>query len=113
MKELTTRLTLFPLAKTKEESYLFFADRFDFVPAVSESKAGIEYKCDKDLVIEKPDDAVCREFSKQIPCLLNFKDSKDNDITVGTKDIPALAVINPHLNTATLSVKCSMLQSPL
>ena len=113
MKELTTRVTLIPLAKTKEDLYLFFADRFDFVPAVSDSKAGVEFNCDKDIVIEKPDEKICREFSKLIPCLLKFNDSKGNDITVGTNDIPALAVINPHLNTATLSVKCSMLQSSL
>lgn len=113
MKEFSTHLTLLPLVKTKEDIYLFFADRFDFVPSTSESAAGVVYKCDKDFVIEKPAEPICREFSKPISCLLKFNDSKGGTITIGTKDVPAHAVINPHLNTATLSVKCSMLQPPL
>jgi hypothetical protein len=113
MKEFSTHLTLIPLAATKEDLYVFYADRFDFVPSVSESSPGTIYKCDKDFIIEKPTDSICLEFSKPIPCRLKFNDSKGNQITVGTTDIPAHAVINPHLNTATLSIKCSMLQSPM
>jgi hypothetical protein len=113
MKEFSTHLTLLPLAATKESIYCFYADRFDFVPVKSESASGILYKCDKDFVIEKPKDPVCREFSRPVPCLLQLSDSKGNKIKVGTENIPALAEITPHLNTATLSVKCSMLHSPL
>jgi hypothetical protein len=113
MKEFSTHLTLIPLAKTGEDLYVFYADRFDFVPSVSETSPGVIYKCDKDFVIEKPAESVCREFSKPVPCLLRFNESKGSRITVGTADIPAWAVINPHLNTATLSIKCNMLQSPL
>ena len=113
MKEFSTHLTLVPLVKTKEDIYVFYADRFDFVPSISESSPGTIYKCDKDFVIEKPAESVCKEFSKPIPCLLKFNDSKGTQIVVGTTDIPAYAIINPHLNPVTLSVKCSMLQSPL
>jgi hypothetical protein len=113
MKEFSTHLTLIPQAQTKEDLYVFYADRFDFVPSISESSSGVTYKCDKDFIIEKPAEPVCKEFSRPIPCLLKFNDSKSNPVTVGTVDIPAYAVINPHLNTATLSVKCSMLQPPL
>ena len=113
MKEFSTHLALLSFGKTKEYLYQFYADRFDFVPTTSESASGIIFKCDKDFVIEKPVDSICKEFSQPIQCILKFTDSKGGKITVGTRDIPALAVINPHLNTATLSIKCSMLQSPL
>jgi hypothetical protein len=112
MKEFSTHLTLIPLVTLREESYLFFADRFDFSPSATESASGVIYNCDKDFVIEKPDAGICREFSKPVPCMLRFSDSKGNRITVGVVGVPATAQINPHLNTATLSIKCSMIQSP-
>jgi hypothetical protein len=112
MKEFSTHLILKPLVPTREDIYTFFADRFDFVPSKSESAAGTVYKCDKDFIIEIPAPAVCREFSTPIPCQLQLKDSKNNPITLGTPDIPALADITPHLNTATLSIKCTMLNPP-
>jgi hypothetical protein len=113
MREFSTLLTVFPSPNPDGVSFLFFADYFDFIPVKADDKAGILYKCDKVFIIELPDAATCRKFSVPLPCIIRMTDSKGNVFFIGDDNIPALADISPHLNAASLSVKCSMLYSPL
>lgn len=112
MKELSIVLKVKPVRKMKKEEYVFFADSFSLVPSNTDSASGRLFDCSKDITIETPDIDTLKEFECERYAIIHFRDSSENDIAIGTEDIPALVSITANLNTATLKISCKMLRSP-
>lgn len=112
MKELSIIISVTPIANMKKSSYTFIADPFDFSYTIEKTNAGNCFNCDKDITIELPDSDIVHEFSTTRRVIVHLRDSSNRIINLGTTDIPALVIIVPYLNTATLNIVCKMLRSP-
>lgn len=110
MKEFSTKIEVTPIG---QEAFLFFSDAFHFNPLTQENESGLVYNCNKSFTIEKSPAHIGKIFEQPIPCKVCLFTLENEIITIGTPDIPAFVTITPHLNTATLSVKCLMCTSPL
>lgn len=112
MNELSIVLKVNPVGKMKKDEYQFLADPFSLVPTIADSASGKLFDCSKDIVIETPETDVLREFSCARFAIVRLRDSSENDIVIGTKEIPALVSISANLNNSTLKISCKMLNSP-
>jgi len=113
MRELSIHIDVRPLESDGQEAYHFMADAFDFDPVPEDSDAGRCFVCDKDIVCELPEADTVKHFVRGVRGVVEFKDARQNSFRVGDADIPAMVFLVPHLNTATLQIRCRMLQSPL
>lgn len=119
MRELGQHIRLLPVVTTAagtstEGSFDLMADQpFQLEPTFATDDAGLSWNCDRHIVIDTPDAQVLRRFSRERPCVVRLWDSDGHTHDVGTPLIPALAMIAPGLQTATLSIRCEMLSSPL
>lgn len=112
MKELSVLVFVIPFGNTRKDRYAFLADSFDFIPVPENSSAGIAYNCNKDIIIDRPEKEVIKEFASGLSARVVFTDSRENQYAIGDKDIPAIVSINPNLNSATLKIECKMIHSP-
>lgn len=113
MKELSIHIKIHMYQNSHSYTYGFMCEEFDFDPTPEESNAGIIYNCDKDIVIEKPSSDVLKEFMTAKDSIVEISDTKGKHYRIGNNQIPAYVSIVPHLNTATLKIRCKMLFSPL
>lgn len=95
------------------DSYSFNADEVSITPTTDDSDSGQVYNCDKDYVIDRPDDDVLKTFSYPRNSIVTLKDTEGKTYKFGTDDIPAQVIIVPYLQKSTLKVTCKMLTQPL
>lgn len=119
MIEFSNLITVQLLGGSKQ-SYAFLADSFTFEPSVQEENGGVYWDCDKTFYVEMPDsDAISalKVPRNAIVSLSNVHrmstECVPNVYRVGTEGVPARVQLVPHLNKATLLVKCKMLHNPL
>lgn len=112
MKELSIQINVIPVKTMSQEAYSFLADEFTIDPVPEKSDAGIIYNCNKDIIIDMPSTNTISEFSIEKSVLVEFKDTRGKKYIIGTTDLPAKVIITPHLNKATLSISCKMMQTP-
>ena len=113
MNEISIHINVYPIKKLEQSVYKFEADSFDFDPTPEDNNAGRFYNCDKDIYISKPSAEILKEFSNPQYAIVEFTSTRQEKYRIGTSQIPALISLSPHLNTATLHVKCKMIHSPL
>lgn len=114
MKELSVVIQVTPIGTMAKEKYEFMAaDYFSFNPKTNESSAGISYNCNQEIYIDTPSVSDMRDFSIPRSVIVTFRDSSDRNYRIGTTEIPATVHISPLLNSALLTLKCTMLASPL
>lgn len=94
-------------------SFNFMADPFDFLPVVSDDSGGVSYNCNKTFVIDIPDAPTLQYFSIPRSCIVTLYGNNGDTYDIGTKGIPARALISRHLNRAQLQIVCNMLKNPL
>lgn len=113
MKELSIIVLVTPLGNMKKKSYTFISDPFSVSPSIETTAAGNLFNCDKDITIELPDRDTIKEFQSGRSAVVSFRDTTGRIINIGTQEMPATLSISPSLNSATLSIKCRMIHSPL
>jgi hypothetical protein len=112
-KEFSIVVTFVPSGAMNQEQYVFLAEEFSFEPVASDNASGTSFNCDKELVISRPDSSILREFSIFRSGILYFRDTSGNSYGVGDADIPARVCLSPQLNSARLTMKCTMLKPPV
>ncbi len=113
MNEFSIHINVYPIARMLHTVYKFEADFFDYDPTPEDSSAGKCYNCDKDIYISLPTSSVLKDFSSPKYAIIEISTTNGKKYKIGSNQIPALVSLTPHLNTATLHVKCKMLHSPL
>jgi len=93
-------------------SYSFNADDVSLTPTTEDSDSGQVYNCDKDYVIDRPDDDILKIFSYPRNSIIRLKTNDGVYYNIGNNDIPAQVTIVPYLQKATLKVTCKMLEQP-
>lgn len=130
MIEFSNLITVQLLGGTKD-SYTFEADTFTFEPSVQEENGGVYWDCDKTFYVDMPDSDAISALRVPRNAIVSISDvhrthiglASDSHRTrteavpkvyrVGTECVPARVQLVPHLNKATLLVKCKMLRNPL
>ncbi len=113
MRELSVQIKVYPISLSSENPYRFTADEFTFDPVLENSEAGMCYNCNKDLIVELPTKEILASFSSGRFAIVEFTDTRNRKVRIGTNKIPAIVYLSPNLNSATLKIECKMLNSPL
>lgn len=119
MIEFSNLITVQLLGGSKP-SYTFLADSFTFEPSLQEENGGVYWDCDKTFYVDMPDSDAISALRMPRNAIVSLSDvhrtgteAVPKVYRVGTEGVPARVQLVPHLNKATLQVKCKMLRNPL
>lgn len=113
MLEFSNIIRISPIANGVSQTYELVADPFSYIPQFTDDGAGIYWNCDKNIVIDRPNDIIRKYFSIERKAIVTIRTSDRKSYDIGTIAIPARVHISSNLNTCTLIIKCKMLSDPL
>ena len=114
MRELSLQIGVEILHQKSEPKniVLMANDYYQLQNLHTSNAAGLLIDCNQSIIIDKPDEKICKEFVYSRRCIVKFEDSTGKKYFLGTQEFPALVTIVPDLNVARLNIKCKMLKSP-
>lgn len=114
IRELSQHIRLLPVGQTVTDAVdLMSLESFTLDIQPESDDDGTFWKLERTITVEEPDATALRLFRTATPCLIQLWDHTGATYHIGSRGIPAHAILSPYLNNACLAIRAEMTANPL